>query len=114
LCARSTARAPLFCLDALRLERHAAGVPATFYPATDDFNLFQPVFVRVRDDKVEKACDFAQFEGTNRAVADADGDRSHDAGEPWRNRASSGGCVGGPACTQAPAATSLPWCSKTR
>lgn len=42
--------------------------------ATDDFNLFQPVFVRVRDDKGEKACDFAQLKGTNRAVVDADGD----------------------------------------
>lgn len=40
--------------------------------ATDDFNLFQPVFVRVRDDKAEHDCDFAQLKGTNRAVVETD------------------------------------------
>ncbi len=40
--------------------------------ATDDFNLFQPVFVRLRDDKAEHDCDFAQLKGTNRAVVETD------------------------------------------
>lgn len=40
--------------------------------ATDDLQLFQPVFVRLRDDKAERDCVLAQLKGTNRAVIDAD------------------------------------------
>lgn len=36
--------------------------------ATDDEQLFQPVFVRVRDDKDETGCSRAQLKQTNRAV----------------------------------------------
>lgn len=40
--------------------------------ATDDLNLFQPVFVRARTDKAERDCLLSQLKGTNRAVVDAD------------------------------------------
>jgi ATP-dependent DNA ligase len=40
--------------------------------ATADSQLFQPIFVRLRDDKKEKECVRAQLKGTNRGVVDAD------------------------------------------
>lgn len=40
--------------------------------ATNDSQLFQPIFVRVRSDKPEKDCVRAQLKGTNRAVVDGD------------------------------------------
>lgn len=40
--------------------------------ATDELQLFQPVFVRVRDDKAERDCVLGQLKGTNRAVVDTD------------------------------------------
>jgi len=40
--------------------------------ATDELQLFQPVFVRVREDKEERACTAEQLKGTNRAVVDPD------------------------------------------
>ena len=40
--------------------------------ATDELQLFQPVFVRVRDDKAERECVLGQLKGTNRAVVDTD------------------------------------------
>lgn len=40
--------------------------------ATDDLNLFQPVFVRARTDKAEKRCTLDQLKQTNREVVDHD------------------------------------------
>lgn len=40
--------------------------------ATDELQLFQPVFVRTRDDKDETSCTVEQLKGTNRAVVDHD------------------------------------------
>lgn len=40
--------------------------------ATDDSQLFQPIFVRVRADKPEKECVRAQLKSTNRDVVDGD------------------------------------------
>lgn len=40
--------------------------------ATDDLNLFQPVFVRARDDKAEHECTLEQLKQTNREVVDHD------------------------------------------
>jgi ATP-dependent DNA ligase len=42
--------------------------------ATDDSQLFQPIFVRVRTDKKEKDCVRAQLKATNREVVDGDGE----------------------------------------
>ena len=42
--------------------------------ATDDSQLFQPIFVRVRSDKAEKECLLAQLKATNRAIVDGDGE----------------------------------------
>jgi bifunctional non-homologous end joining protein LigD len=59
-------------LDAALAKGQRPVAEVRYLYATDDFNLFQPVFVRVRDDKPEKACDFAQLKSTNRAVVDTD------------------------------------------
>jgi bifunctional non-homologous end joining protein LigD len=40
--------------------------------ATDDLNLFQPVFVRARSDKPERQCTLEQLKQTNREVVDHD------------------------------------------
>ena len=40
--------------------------------ATDDSQLFQPIFVRVRSDKPKKDCLLAQLKATNRAIVDSD------------------------------------------
>jgi len=40
--------------------------------ATADSQLFQPIFVRLRDDKKEKECVRGQLKSTNRGVVDAD------------------------------------------
>lgn len=40
--------------------------------ATDDLNLFQPVFVRARDDKAEHECTLEQLKRTNRDVVEHD------------------------------------------
>ena len=42
--------------------------------ATNDSQLFQPIFVRVRSDKNEKECVRAQLKSTNREVVDGDGE----------------------------------------
>ena len=42
--------------------------------ATDDSQLFQPIFVRVRTDKKEKDCVRSQLKATNREVVDGDGE----------------------------------------
>lgn len=42
--------------------------------ATADSQLFQPIFVRVREDKQEKECVRAQLKSTNREVVDGDGE----------------------------------------
>ncbi|MDP1824223.1 MAG: RNA ligase family protein [Archangium sp.] len=42
--------------------------------ATDDSQLFQPIFVRVRSDKKQKDCVRAQLKSTNREVVDGDGE----------------------------------------
>ena len=59
-------------LDA-RLEKGQRVVAEVRYLyATDDLNLFQPVFVRARTDKAEKECTLEQLKQTNREVVDHD------------------------------------------
>jgi ATP-dependent DNA ligase len=56
-------------LDALLADGEEPVCEVKYLYATDDDQLYQPVFVRLRDDKSASACTRAQLKKTNKAVA---------------------------------------------
>ncbi len=59
-------------LDALLAKGQRIVAEVRYLYATDDSQLFQPVFVRARSDKPEKDCTLDQLKRTNREVVDHD------------------------------------------
>ncbi len=57
-------------IDGLLAAKRPPVAEVRYLYATDDHQLFQPVFVRLRDDKKPRACDRAQLEATDRSVVD--------------------------------------------
>ena len=60
-------------IDAALGKRKRLVAEVRYLYATDDSQLFQPIFVRVREDKAEKECLRSQLKATNREVVDREG-----------------------------------------
>ena len=59
-------------LDAQLAKGRSVVAEVRYLYATDNLNLFQPVFVRARDDKAPKDCSIEQLKRTNKDVVDHD------------------------------------------
>ncbi|MER2559330.1 MAG: WGR domain-containing protein [Myxococcaceae bacterium] len=59
-------------LDAQLAKGRSVVAEVRYLYATDSLNLFQPVFVRARDDKAPKECSVEQLKRTNKDVVDHD------------------------------------------